>query len=157
MDGDILQAAIDAQAAEDKLAGRDRSFFLLDEMRAATRRSHNIANALILSKLVVVLTDKALYARALSTFLPVYSKLEALLRQHKDVRGLSRVVEVTSTIPARAAAMEQVMPDSSSCCCMWLCLTEAQNTSKLCTHTVVCCRMAYRKSLQKSKTNAKKP
>jgi heme oxygenase len=81
---------------------------LLIEMRKATRRSHNIANALILSKLVVVLTDKGLYARALSSFLPVYSKLEALLQQHRDVPGLSTVVAVTSTIPARTSAMEQV-------------------------------------------------
>ncbi|KAF6256065.1 hypothetical protein COO60DRAFT_1531211 [Scenedesmus sp. NREL 46B-D3] len=87
---------------------RDKEDYdLLIEMRRATRRSHNIANALILSKLVVVLTDKGLYARALSTFLPVYSKLEALLQQHKHVPGLATVVAVTSTIPARTAAMEQ--------------------------------------------------
>lgn len=82
---------------------------LLLEMRKATRRSHHIANALILSKLVVVLTDRKLYARALSSFLPVYSKLEELLKHHKDVPALSTVVAVTSTIPARAAAMQQVM------------------------------------------------
>jgi hypothetical protein len=90
------------------MAGDKDDYDLLIEMRKATRRSHNIANALILSKLVVVLTDKGLYARALSSFLPVYSKLEALLQQHKDVPGLSTVVAVTSTIPARTAAMEQV-------------------------------------------------
>jgi hypothetical protein len=90
---------------------------LLIEMRKATRRSHNIANALILSKLVVVLTDKGLYARALSSFLPVYSKLEALLQQHKDVPGLSTVVAVTSTIPARTAAMEQVTSEAAACRC----------------------------------------
>lgn len=90
------------------MAGDKQDYDLLIEMRKATRRSHNIANALILSKLVLVLTDKRLYAQALSSFLPVYSKLEALLQQHKDVPGLSTVVAVTSTIPARTAAMEQV-------------------------------------------------
>ncbi|WIA12136.1 hypothetical protein OEZ86_003119 [Tetradesmus obliquus] len=89
------------------MAGDKQDYDLLIEMRTATRRSHNIANALILSKLVLVLTDKRLYAQALSSFLPVYSKLEALLQQHKDVPGLSTVVAVTSTIPARTAAMEQ--------------------------------------------------
>jgi hypothetical protein len=94
---------------------RDKEEYdLLIEMRKATRRSHNIANALILSKLVVVLTDKGLYARALSSFLPVYSKLEALLQQHKNVPGLSTVVAVTSTIPARTAAMEQVNTAAAS-------------------------------------------
>jgi hypothetical protein len=91
------------------MAQDKEEYDLLIEMRKATRRSHNIANALILSKLVVVLTDKGLYARALSSFLPVYSKLEALLQQHKKVPGLSTVVAVTSTIPARKAAMEQVI------------------------------------------------
>lgn len=81
---------------------------LLLEMRKATRRHHNIANALILSKLVVVLTDKQLYGRALSAFLPVYTKLEELLEAHKDAPVLSTVIKVTSTIPARAVAMQQV-------------------------------------------------
>eukprot|EP00882_Tetradesmus_deserticola_P005793 GHRQ01006098.1.p2 GENE.GHRQ01006098.1~~GHRQ01006098.1.p2 ORF type:complete len:258 (+),score=71.27 GHRQ01006098.1:1580-2353(+) len=89
------------------MTGDTEEYDLLIEMRRATRRHHNIANALILSKLVVVLTDKGLYARALGSFLPVYSKLENLLQQHKDIPGLSTVVAVTSTIPERTAAMEQ--------------------------------------------------
>lgn len=86
---------------------------LLLEMRKATRRHHNIANALILSKLVVVLTDKQLYGRALSAFLPVYSKLEDLLSKHKHVPVLKTVTDVTSTIPPRAEAMQQVRPSNS--------------------------------------------
>lgn len=94
------------------------NYDLLLEMRKATKRHHNIANALILSKLVVVLTDKQLYARALSAFLPVYTKLEELLLTHKDVPVLSTVVRVTSSIPARAVAMQQVRmlnPATRSC------------------------------------------
>jgi hypothetical protein len=43
---------------------------LLKRMRVATRRAHNIANVLILSKLVLVVTDTRLYGRALSCFYP---------------------------------------------------------------------------------------
>lgn len=85
------------------------NYNLLLEMRQATRRHHNIANALILSKLVVVLTDPQLYGRALSAFLPVYSKLEDLLAEHKHVPALATVTDVTSTIPPRAVAMQQVL------------------------------------------------
>jgi heme oxygenase len=80
---------------------------LLVEMRKATRRAHHIANALILSKLVVVLTDKQLYARALGSFYPVYTKLEELIQIHQNVPCLAPVVEVVAKVPRRAA-MEQV-------------------------------------------------
>eukprot|EP00877_Chromochloris_zofingiensis_P001692 jgi/Chrzof1/11523/UNPLg00457.t1_GUN2B[v5.2] len=79
---------------------------LLLEMRKATRRSHNVANVLILSKLAVVLTDKQLYGRALSCFYPVYSCLEHLVQKHSDTPELAPVVKVVSNIP-RKAAMEE--------------------------------------------------
>lgn len=83
------------------------NYNLLLEMRKATRRAHHIANALILSKLVVVLTDKQLYARALSSFYPVYTKLEELIQIHQNVPCLTSVVKVVAKVP-RKAAMEQV-------------------------------------------------
>jgi heme oxygenase len=88
----------------------DRSedaFDLLLSMRRATRRSHHVANALILTKLVVVLTDKKLYAQALGSFLPVYQKLEKLMQQHTTVPGLKTVITAVKDIPSRAAAMEE--------------------------------------------------
>jgi len=84
-----------------------QEYNLLLEMRKATRRSHHIANALILSKLVVVLTDKQLYARALGSFYPVYSKLEEVLQKHSNVPCLAPVVSIVSKVP-RTTAMEQV-------------------------------------------------
>lgn len=79
---------------------------LLLKMRKATRRQHHVANALIAAKLVVVLTDQKLYGKALASFLPVYSKLEQLMKQHADVPGLQLVVSAVQSVPSRAAAME---------------------------------------------------
>lgn len=75
-------------------------------MRKATRRAHHVANALILAKLVVVLTDRRLYAQALSSFLPVYSKLEQLMKLHAAVPGLSTVIKAVRDIPPRSTAMK---------------------------------------------------
>lgn len=83
-----------------------QQYDLLLEMRKATRRAHHIANALILAKLVVVLTDRRLYGQALSSFLPVYSKLEALMQQHAAVPGLSTVISAVQSVPSRAEAMK---------------------------------------------------
>lgn len=85
----------------------DGQYDLLLEMRKATRRQHHVANALVLAKLVVVLTDQKLYAKALASFLPVYSKLEQLMKEHADVPGLQLVVSAAQSIPSRAAAMEE--------------------------------------------------
>jgi len=79
---------------------------LLLEMRKATRRAHSIANALILSKLVIALTDAKLYAQALSSFLPVYQKLDQLMQLHAAVPGLSTVIAAVSSIPPRSEAMK---------------------------------------------------
>jgi heme oxygenase len=79
---------------------------LLLQMRRATRRAHNIANALILSKLVVVLTDRQLYAQALGSFLPVYQQLEREAQKHTHLPGLGLVIAAAATIPSRAAAMQ---------------------------------------------------
>lgn len=79
---------------------------LLLDMRKATRRAHSIANALILSKLVIALTDAKLYAQALSTFLPVYQKLDQLMQLHAAVPGLSIVIAAVSSIPPRSEAMK---------------------------------------------------
>lgn len=83
-----------------------QQYDLLLEMRKATRRAHHVANALILAKLVVVLTDRRLYGQALSSFLPVYSKLEELMKQHKAVPGLSTVISAVDAVPSRAEAMK---------------------------------------------------
>lgn len=74
-------------------------------MRRATRRLHHIANALILAKLAVALTDQQLYAKALGQFLPVYTELEALLRRHKDSEALEAVASLAHAMPSRAEAM----------------------------------------------------
>jgi hypothetical protein len=92
-------------AGQQPPAGAGADTDLLLRMRKATRRAHHVANALILSKLVVVLTDQKLYAHALATFLPVYEQLEALQARHKDVPGLDGVIAAVAAIPSRAAAM----------------------------------------------------
>lgn len=45
------------------MAADSEQYDLLVSIRKATRRAHHIANALILSKLVVVLTDQQLYGQ----------------------------------------------------------------------------------------------
>lgn len=84
-------------------------FDLLLSLRKATRRSHHVANALILSKLVVVLTDRTLYAQALSSFLPVYQKLEQLQADKSiaSTPGLCTVIAAVSSIPSRSQAMQE--------------------------------------------------
>ena len=79
---------------------------LVLQMRKATRRAHNVANMLILSKLVVVLTDTKLYGQALSCFYPVYKKLEEVIKVHSNLPELKPVLGVVSHIP-RTAAMEE--------------------------------------------------
>lgn len=79
---------------------------LLLEMRRATRRAHSVANALILAKLAVVLTDRGLYAAALTSFLPVYEELEKQMAVHAGTPGpLSLVIAAAQRVPSRAAAM----------------------------------------------------
>ncbi|GBF89739.1 hypothetical protein Rsub_02909 [Raphidocelis subcapitata] len=74
-------------------------------LRRATRRQHGIANALILAKLAVALTDRKLYGKALGQFLPVYAALEAALARHRAAPCLGRVAELALSIPPRSEAM----------------------------------------------------
>jgi len=70
--------------------GNDSS--LTERMRKATRKAHNISNALINSKLLVALTDRKLYGEAISLFWPVLEKIEARLQHnadHPDIAPLS--------------------------------------------------------------------
>ena len=99
------------------VSAKGADYDLLLDMRRATRRAHSIANALILSKLVVALTDRKLYARALSTFLPVYEALEAAMHTATDVPGLKQLTAIAQRIPSRAAALEQVRLLLRVCMC----------------------------------------
>lgn len=61
-------------------------FDLLLALRKATRRSHHVANALILTKLVVALTDRTLYAQALSRCVCCVGRGDAAATAHALVQ-----------------------------------------------------------------------
>lgn len=68
---------------------------LTEQMRAATREIHNVSDNLVNLKLVIALTDKQLYGRALMLFYFVYVQLESAIKEHKDheaFRGLSEIL-----------------------------------------------------------------
>ncbi|ETN06355.1 hypothetical protein PPTG_13703 [Phytophthora nicotianae INRA-310] len=92
---------------------------LTGQMRAATREIHNVSDkygrscilrcvlrnndsisvsfSLVNLKLVVALTDKQLYGRALMLFYYVYAQLESVILEHKDheaFRGLYEIINV---------------------------------------------------------------
>lgn len=93
-----------ANAEQSKGAAREEAF--VAAMRRATRRQHHISDALILSKLVVVLTNRRLYGQALGQFLPVYAALEDALAARRDDPLLQEVADLLLALPRRAAAME---------------------------------------------------
>ncbi|KAG3025640.1 hypothetical protein JG687_00013895 [Phytophthora cactorum] len=74
---------------------------LTGQMRAATREIHNVSDNLVNLKLVVALTDKQLYGRALMLFYYVYAQLEAAIRDHKDHEAFRGLYEILNEI-ARA-------------------------------------------------------
>ena len=57
---------------------------LTDRLRAASKKSHSVSDALVNARLVVLFTDRELYARALACFFFVFSALEAALRESWD-------------------------------------------------------------------------
>jgi heme oxygenase len=56
---------------------------LTERMRQASKDQHDQSDKLVNVKLALVLTSKALYAEAISLFLPIYAELEALMEIHK--------------------------------------------------------------------------
>ncbi|KAF1784996.1 heme oxygenase-like, multi-helical [Phytophthora cactorum] len=71
-------------------------------MRAATREIHNVSDNLVNLKLVVALTDKQLYGRALMLFYYVYAQLEAAIRDHKDHEAFRGLYEISTRSPGSA-------------------------------------------------------
>ncbi|KAL3670354.1 hypothetical protein V7S43_004664 [Phytophthora oleae] len=66
---------------------------LTEQMRAATREIHNVSDTLVNLKLVVALTDKQLYGRALMLFYYVYAQLESAIEKHKDHEAFKGLYE----------------------------------------------------------------
>ncbi|KAL7681637.1 putative hem oxygenase [Plasmopara halstedii] len=71
---------------------------LTEQMRAATSEIHNISDNLINVKLVIALTDKQLYGRALMLFYFLYVQLEAVIRKHKDHEAFCGLNDILSKI-----------------------------------------------------------
>lgn len=78
---------------------------LTEQMRKATRTAHKISDAVVLSKLVTVLTDKVVYAKAISSFYPIYKALETKVFKHRDLPQLAPVAAIYDKIQ-RTAAIE---------------------------------------------------
>ncbi|KAL4128733.1 hypothetical protein PRNP1_007853 [Phytophthora ramorum] len=74
---------------------------LTEQMRAATREIHSVSDNLVNLKLVVALTDKELYGRALMLFYYVYAQLESSIKIHKEHEAFSGLYELLDEI-ARA-------------------------------------------------------
>ncbi|OWZ14046.1 Heme oxygenase [Phytophthora megakarya] len=74
---------------------------LTEQMRMATREIHNVSDNLVNLKLVVALTDKQLYGRALMLFYYVYAQLESTIKTHKNHEAFSGLHEILDEI-ARA-------------------------------------------------------
>lgn len=79
---------------------------LTERMRAATREIHNISDNLVNLKLVVALTDKQLYGRALMLFYYVYAQLESAIEKHKDHEAFKGLYESLPEI-ARADGIKK--------------------------------------------------
>eukprot|EP00644_Phytophthora_capsici_P003776 jgi/Phyca11/564464/estExt2_Genewise1.C_PHYCAscaffold_150053 len=75
-------------------------------MRAATREIHNISDNLVNLKLVVALTDKQLYGRALMLFYYVYAQLESAIEKQKDHEAFKGLYESLPEI-ARADGIKK--------------------------------------------------
>ncbi|KAJ0402341.1 hypothetical protein ATCC90586_006537 [Pythium insidiosum] len=76
-------------------ASASETALLTAEMRAVTRKSHDISNNLVNLKLVVALTNKELYGRALLLFYYVFAQMETSLRECKNndaLRGLHEIL-----------------------------------------------------------------
>ncbi|KAI9992936.1 hypothetical protein PInf_014878 [Phytophthora infestans] len=74
---------------------------LTGQIRAATREIHNVSDNLVNLKLVVALTDKQLYGRALMLFYYIHVQLEASIRKHQDHDAFRGLYEILNEI-ARA-------------------------------------------------------
>jgi len=78
---------------------------LTEESRKATRRVHKISDAVVLSKLLVVLAGgPGLYGRAIACFWPVYASLEAKVAAHATHPALAPVAAAYDRL-ARAPAI----------------------------------------------------
>ena len=62
----------------------DKPLLLTERAIKASRKSHDKSDALVNLKLALVLTDRALYAEAVSLFVPIYETIEAILEEKKD-------------------------------------------------------------------------
>lgn len=86
---------------------------LTNRMRAATRQDHDNSNRLVNLKLALVLTSPALYGEALSLFLPVFEKLEAILERsskHPQIGKLSPLLDGLRRGPGFRADMAFYLP-----------------------------------------------
>lgn len=86
---------------------------LTDQMRAATRKSHDNSDRLVNLKLALVLTSPALYGEALSLFLPVFEKLESILERnskHPHLGKLYPLLDVLRRTPGFRADMAYYLP-----------------------------------------------
>lgn len=85
-------------------APKDDGPFLTLEMYAASKRLHTITTSMVNLKLLVLLSDTILYARAISCFYPVFKALEEAL--HKAKPAELRTVKMLTPVLARTAAIE---------------------------------------------------
>jgi hypothetical protein len=64
---------------------------LCKQLAQAGRKAHTISNAAVMSKLVVLFTQRQLYARALARFWHVYAAVEAALDEASATNAGARI------------------------------------------------------------------
>ena len=74
-----------------------------DELREKSREIHDVSDKLINIKLVVVLTDKKLWAQALGEFYVVYRAIEDAVLRWRDDSQLTPLLHVVENASRRAA------------------------------------------------------
>ena len=73
-------------------------------MKAGSKHIHSVANSMLNLKLLLLLSDPTLYARAISCFYPVFKALEEALAKAKpaELRNIKELLPVL----ARTSAIE---------------------------------------------------
>ena len=61
---------------------------LTDDLRRASRKVHDLSDAVVNAKLIALFIDRAMYGRALALFYCVFRALEGELMEHAGHTGL---------------------------------------------------------------------
>ncbi len=99
------------------MTNQDESVPLTIDMKLASRKIHNLANASVNLKLVVLLSDKLLYAKAIAGFFPVFKTLEENAKK-SALHGELKYVQPLLPALERATALSHDLKHYLGCVCV---------------------------------------